>query len=147
MQRGELETLIYLLAFLKVLVLGLIVRRHLRTFPACLLALPKLSNLYPTQTAYRLITSLLSSKSDAIDADEARETVSYVLGRAHRQSKTPDLRHTGSLAVSLPTPSSSPGMALNSHSPSPPYGLATFASDASTANFPAPDWPTHRPRQ
>ena len=57
MQKGEPDTRISLLAFLKVLVLGLIAREHLRTFTTRLFAFPKPSNLYLTQAAYGLITS------------------------------------------------------------------------------------------
>ena len=79
MQKGEPDMRIYLLAFLKVLVLGLIAREHLKTFTTRLLTLPKLSILYPTQAVYRSITSLLPSKPDTTDVGEARETVSYLL--------------------------------------------------------------------
>ena len=78
-QKGEPDTLISLVAFLTVLVPGLIAREHLKTCTTHLLAFPKLSNPYLTQAAYGLLTSLLSSELDEVDMDEASETVSYIL--------------------------------------------------------------------
>jgi len=122
--KGEPETLIHLVAFLKMLVPGLIAREHLNTITTRLLALPKLSNPYLTQAAHSLLTSLLSSKSDDIDVDEARETASYVLDAvvATPPSKQDaqlapywlSLLGQASLAASSPTPLSAPGMDLDS---------------------------------
>jgi len=125
-QKSEPETLIHLVAFLKILVPGLIARDHVKTLTARLLALPKLSNPYLTQAAYGLLTSLLSSESDESDVDEARETASYVLEGivASPPSKQDaelapywlNVLGQASIAASSLTPFSSPGMDLDSHS-------------------------------
>jgi hypothetical protein len=59
--KAEPETLIHLLASLKVMILpGLIVREHVRTFTTHLFILPQLSNPYLSLAAHGLLTSLLS---------------------------------------------------------------------------------------
>jgi len=78
-QTAKPDTLIHLLASLKMLVPQCIARERLKTFATHLLFLPKLSHPYLSQAAYDLLTSLLSSESDDIDPDEARETASSVL--------------------------------------------------------------------
>lgn len=127
-QKGEPDTLIHLVAFLKMLAPGLIAREHLSTFTTRLLAVSNLSNLYLTQAAYGLLTSLLSSESDEIDVDELRVTAGYVLEAivAHPPSKQDaqlapywlSVLGQASLAASSPIPSSSLGMDLDSHSSS-----------------------------
>ena len=126
--KGEPETLIHLLAFLRMLVPGLISPEHVRTFATRLLALPKLSSPYLPQQAYGLLASMLSSESDEVDADKARETASSVLeaivlsppSKQDVQLAPYWLTALGqaALAASSPSPSSSTGMDLDSRSPS-----------------------------
>jgi len=127
-QKGEPETLIHLLAFLKMLVPGLIAPEHVKSLTTRLLALPKLSNPYLTQVAYGLLASLLSPESDEVDESEARETASFVLDAilASPPSKqdaqvTPywlSVLSQASVSASSPTLSSLSEMDLDFHSPS-----------------------------
>ena len=126
-QGAEPETLIHLLASLKMLVPRLIARDHVKTFTTRLLMLPKFSNPYLSQAAYGLLASLLSSEADDIGSDEARETASSVLEAivASPPSKQDaqlapywlSVLGQASLAASSPTPPSSE-MDLDTHSPS-----------------------------
>jgi ribosomal RNA-processing protein 12 len=127
-QRAKPDTLIHLLASLKMLVPRLIAPEHVKTFTTHLLVLPKLSHPYLSQAAYGLLTSLLSSESDNIDPDEARETASSVLeaiaasppSKQDAQLAPHWLSALGqaSLAAPSPTTPSPSGMDLDTHSPS-----------------------------
>lgn len=128
-QSAEPETLIHLLASLKMLVPRLIAREHVKTLTTHLLILPKISNPYLSQAAYGLLASLLSSEeTDDIDPDEARETAGSVLEAiiASPPSKQDaqiapywlSVLGQASLAASTPTPPSSSGMDIDIHSPS-----------------------------
>lgn len=125
-QRAKPDTLIHLLAFLKMLAPRLIAREHVKTFATHLLILPKLSNPYLSQAAYGLLTSLLSSEPDDIGLDEARETASSVLDAivasppskqdAHLAPYWLSVLGQASLAATSPIPPSPSGMDLDTHS-------------------------------
>ena len=126
-QGAEPETLIHLLASLKMLVPRLIAQEHVKTFTTNLLILPKFSNPYLSQAAYALLTSLLTSEADDVGSDEAREIASSVLEAI--VASPPSKQDTqlapywlsvlgqACLAASSPTPSLSE-MDLDTHSPS-----------------------------
>jgi len=124
-QTAKPDTLIHLLASLKMLVPQWIAREHLKTLATHLLFLPKLSHPYLSQAAYDL-TSLLSSESDDIGPDEARETASSVLEAItakHPSKQDAQLAPywlsalgQATLGASSPTPPLPSGMDLDTHS-------------------------------